>query len=128
MGQGAGPAPGDQLTRPRSLLRRLARRWRDPVIVLPYLGYGTARRLTVSGRVLEDEGFLPSNDADTRWRNLMRFYKRLESDEVAGARLRASYLGMRQETRTDGEGYFRLSLVPSLADCRRAAAILEEVL
>jgi succinyldiaminopimelate transaminase len=27
-----------------------------------------------------------------------------------------------------GEGYFRLALVPSLDDCRRAAAILEEVL
>jgi aspartate/methionine/tyrosine aminotransferase len=27
-----------------------------------------------------------------------------------------------------GEGYFRVSLVPTLDDCRRAAAILEEAL
>jgi phosphatidate phosphatase APP1 len=112
MGKSAGPGPADQVTKPRSLLRRLARRWRDPLIVLPYFGYGTAQALTVCGRVLEDEGFLPAADADTRWRNLVRFYKRLESDEVPGARLRARFLGVEAEATTDAEGYFRLSLDP----------------
>jgi phosphatidate phosphatase APP1 len=56
--------------------------------------------------VLEDEGFRPSADADSRWRNLIRFAKRLESDEVPGARLRAGTT----EAVTDGEGYFRLEL------------------
>jgi phosphatidate phosphatase APP1 len=92
--------------KPKSLWNRLARRWRDPVIILPYLGYGTSRRLTVCGRVLEDEGFLPAAAADRRWRNLISFYKRLESDEVAGARLRARG----HETRTDAEGYFRFEI------------------
>jgi hypothetical protein len=64
------------VTRPAALWQRLARRWRDPVIVMPYIGYGTARKLTVRGRVLQDEGFAPAADADTRWRNLVRFYKR----------------------------------------------------
>jgi len=109
MGRGPGPAKHDLLG-PKSLLRRLARRWRDPIIILPYLTYGTAQKLTVCGRVLEDEGFLPAADADTRWRNLMRFYKRLESDEVPGARLRAGYLGVEEETVTDDEGYFRLEI------------------
>jgi phosphatidate phosphatase APP1 len=58
---------------------------------MPYLGYGTAQRLTVCGRVLEDEGFTPAADSDSRWRNLVRFWKRLESDEVPGARLRARF-------------------------------------
>ena len=75
-------------------------------MILPYLGYGTARKLTVRGRVLEDEGFAPAADGDTRWRNLVSFYKRLESDEVPGARLRARG----QETSTDAEGYFRLEI------------------
>ena len=105
MGRGAEPAQPD-LAAPTSLWRRLARRWRDPVIVLPYLGYGTARKLTVRGRVLQDEGFAPAADADTRWRNLVAFYKRLESDEVPRARLRACG----QETLTDAEGYFRFEL------------------
>ena len=56
--------------------------------------------------MLEDEGFTPAADADGRWRNLIRFYKRLESDEVAGARLRAG----KTQAVTDREGYFRLEL------------------
>ena len=78
----------------------------DPVIILPYLGYGTPHQLTVCGRVLEDEGFRPAADADGRWRNLIRFYKRLESDEVPGARLRAG----NAQAVTDSEGYFRIEL------------------
>ena len=105
MGRGAEPAQPD-LAKPTSLWQRLARRWRDPVIILPYLGYGTARKLTVRGRVLENEGFAPATSADTRWRNLVSFYKRLESDEVPGARLRARG----HETVTDAEGYFRFEI------------------
>jgi phosphatidate phosphatase APP1 len=112
MGEGPGPGQPDQIAKPSSLFRRLTRRWRDPLIILPYLGYGTAQKLTVCGRVLEDEGFLPTADADSRWRNLVRFYKRLESDEVPGARLRARFAGIEVETETDDEGYFRLTLNP----------------
>jgi len=79
---------------------------RDPVVILPYLGYGTPKKLTVCGRVLEDEGFRPTADADSRWRNLIRFWQRLESDEVPGARVRARGV----ETVTDREGYFHLEL------------------
>jgi len=60
----------------------------------------------VCGRVLEDEGFRPAADADSRWRNLIRFWKRLESDEVPGARVRARGT----EAVTDREGYFHLEL------------------
>jgi phosphatidate phosphatase APP1 len=79
---------------------------------MPYLGYGTARMLVLCGRVLQDEGFRPAADADTRWRNLVRFYKRLESDEVPGAQLRARFLGSEAEAVTDREGYFRLEIAP----------------
>jgi phosphatidate phosphatase APP1 len=78
----------------------------DPIIILPYVSYGTPLKLTIRGRVLEDEGFRPAADADGRWRNLIQFYKRLESDEVPGARLRAG----KTQAVTDGEGYFRLEL------------------
>jgi phosphatidate phosphatase APP1 len=79
---------------------------------MPYLGYGTRERLLVCGRVLEDEGFTPAADSDSRWRNLVRFWKRLESDEVPGARLRARFLGRESEGVTDRDGYFRLSIAP----------------
>ena len=88
---------------------------RDPVIILPYLGYGTARRLSVRGRVLEDEGFSNVTDADSRWRNLVHFWKRLESDEVPGARVRARFRGATAEAVTDGEGYFRLEIAVRLS-------------
>ncbi len=83
----------------------------DPIIILPYVSYGTPLKLTLRGRVLEDEGFRPAADADGRWRNLIHFYKRLESDEVPGARLRAG----NAETLTDREGYFRLEVEGSFA-------------
>jgi phosphatidate phosphatase APP1 len=79
---------------------------------MPYLGYGTRERLVVCGRVLEDESFAPAADSDSRWRNLVRFWKRLESDEVPLARLRARFFGRESESVTDREGYFRLSIAP----------------
>lgn len=79
---------------------------------MPYLGYGTRERLLVCGRVLEDESFTPAMDADGRWRNLVRFWKRLESDEVPLARLRARFFGRESEGITDREGYFRLFIAP----------------
>ena len=53
---------------------------------MPYLWYGTAKKLTVCGRVLEDPGFRPARERESRWRNLIEFWKRLESDELPGAR------------------------------------------
>jgi len=94
-------------------LRRLIARLRDPVIVLPYLGYGTPEKLTLSGRVLEDEGFRPTQSTERRWRNLVAFVKRMESDEVAGARLRATYRGRSVHAISDNEGYFRVELETS---------------
>ena len=79
---------------------------------MPYLGYGSAAKLTVCGRVLEDEGFRPAGERDSRWRNLIQFWKRLESDEVPGARLRARFLGREVEGVTDREGYFKLEISP----------------
>jgi phosphatidate phosphatase APP1 len=94
-------------------LRDLAARRRDPVIVLPYLGYGTSEKLALCGRVLEDEGFRPTQAAERRWRNLVAFLKRLESDEVAGARLRATFVGSSVQTISDSEGYFRVEFSAS---------------
>jgi phosphatidate phosphatase APP1 len=82
------------------LIRALLARRRDPVLILPYAGYGTRRKALVCGRVLEDEGFV---SRDGRWRNLVDFFKRMESDEVPHARLRICGRALR----ADREGYFR---------------------
>ena len=82
------------------------------MLIVPYLGYGTAGRLALEGRVLDDALVPEAQDGDPRWRNLVRFWRRLESDEVPGARLRARFAGVSAETLTDAEGYFRIDLVP----------------
>ena len=91
-------------------LRELVAKRRDPVVIIPYLGYGTSEKLALCGRVLQDEGFRPTVDTERRWRNLVAFLKRLESDEVPGARLRATFGSRSVETASDSEGYFRVEL------------------
>jgi phosphatidate phosphatase APP1 len=92
---------------------------------MPYLGYGTTRRFTVCGRVLKDERWGRAADADSRWRNLVRFWKHLESDEVPGARLRARFGKVSAETTTDREGYFRFELPVPRAKAGWNAVALE---
>lgn len=62
--------------------------------------------------MLEDAGFRRARERDSRWGNLIEFWKRLESDELPGARLRARFLGREVEGVTDREGYFRLEIKP----------------
>ncbi len=83
---------------------------RDPVIILPYLWYGTQARLSLRGRVLEDEGFRPARAAERRWRNLVAFLKRMETDVVRGAALRARFGRACAETTSDRQGYFAVEM------------------
>jgi phosphatidate phosphatase APP1 len=96
-----------------SYLRGLLARLRDPIIILPYLGYGTPQRLRLQGRVLQDEGFRPTGDAERRWRNLVAFFKRMEADVVPGARLRAQFEDVSLEILSNRHGYFSVELKPA---------------
>lgn len=84
-----------------------------PLCIVPYRGYGTADRLYLKGRVLEDEGIPPASEDDSAWRNLVNTYKRFESDEVPGARLKATFQDAEQVVVTDEEGFFDLWLRPT---------------
>ena len=64
------------------------------------------------GRVLEDEGFRPGRAGERRWRNFAAFIKRIESDEVPYARLKARFGRSAIELTADREGYFRVELEP----------------
>jgi phosphatidate phosphatase APP1 len=85
----------------------------DPIVIVAYHGYGTAERLFVSGRVLEQPGVNPTGDNDTVWNNLVNTYKRFESDEIRGARVVAQFQGIEQEVVTDEEGFFVIEIVPA---------------
>lgn len=84
----------------------------DPVQILPYRSYGTPRRIYIKGRVLEDKRIAAAGDKDTIWNNLLNMYKRFESDEVRGARLRVQLPNEAHEVITDSEGYFVFDLNP----------------
>lgn len=84
----------------------------DPVQIVPYRTYGTARRLYIKGRVMEDKKIAAAGDKDTVLNNLLNMYKRFESDEVPGATLRVTLADETHEVVTDKEGYFVLDLNP----------------
>ena len=102
----------DRLSDKIRLRLRKINGFNDPLMIIPYLGYGSADKLLFAGRVLEDEGFTAASSADRSWRNLINMYKRFESDEVPGARIRARFQGREIETTTDDEGYFHFDMRP----------------
>ncbi len=96
-----------------AMARRADRKGRrDPLVIHAYRGYGTSERVRVRGRVLEDEGIPAAGERDSAWRNVLSAVRRLESDEVPGARVGIRFAGATQELVTDAEGYFDTWLAP----------------
>lgn len=91
----------------RTLLRK------DELQIAAYRGFGTAKRVFVLGRVLEDEGITTASVDDPHWKNLLNTFRRIESDEIPGARVRVRFAGSEQEVVTNSEGFFELWLTPA---------------
>lgn len=99
-----------------AMARRADRKGRrDPLIIHAYRGYGTNTRARVRGRVLEDEGIPLAGERDSALRNVLSAVRRLESDEVPGARVSVRFAGVSQELVTDAEGYFDTWITPAEA-------------
>ena len=81
-----------------------------PWMIVPYLGFGTPRRFEVSGRVLRRMQHREPEADDSAWRNFAEFWKRMESDELPGARVRVAFGGTVVETVADQEGHFDTTL------------------
>jgi phosphatidate phosphatase APP1 len=80
---------------------------RDPYGVVPYRGYASRDRVLVLGRVLEHEGIAPARPEQARWRNLLHALRRLESDPLPFARVRATVGETVTELVADDEGFLR---------------------
>lgn len=94
-------------------------RERDPYQVIGYRGYGTAQRGLVLGRVLEAPGIGAPDAAHSRWRNLLATLKRLESDPLPFARVRAHVAhaaAHAHELEADDEGFVRAWIATPLPD------------
>lgn len=102
---------GQFATRALRRLRRLGSG--RPLLVLPYLGFGNANKLWIKGRVLDETSFREQTGQDSSWSNLVALYRRLESDEVAGARVTARFGGRSWDTVTDSGGYFEFEILPA---------------
>ncbi|MFC5462968.1 App1 family protein [Massilia niabensis] len=81
------------------------------LMVLPYHGFGNGQRIWVKGRVLDEFSYREQSEHDSSWSNLVALYRRLESDEVAHARVLAHFGGRTWETETDAGGYFAFEMV-----------------
>lgn len=107
---------------PRKIAQRAQRRWDrlklevkrrlrlfDPPTILAYRGHGAGRTLNVTGRIVEEKGVEPPDDDGSVLRNMINAVRRVESDELPGARVVARYgeKDMAQGV-TDQEGFFKL--------------------
>jgi len=98
-------------------LERRLDRWRNArptgrVIVSPYRGFGRDHEMFVRGRVLREHRITRATEPEPLWRNLLNTYLRFESDEIAGAKVRASYRDAVVESVSDEEGHFQIRLEP----------------
>ena len=79
---------------------------RDPHLVVGYRSFGTPTRVLVRGRALEDEGITRAGERDSLWRNLINSWRRIESDPLGYAQVRATIGGTSLELEADDEGFF----------------------
>jgi phosphatidate phosphatase APP1 len=96
---------GSRVRRGANTLERVVDR--DPFHIVGYRGYGTSGRVLVLGRVLENEGLVSADPNHSKLRNLFSMLKRLESDPLPGAQVRARWPGGTQELAADDEGFIR---------------------
>ena len=95
---------------------KLGYKWRfgrwDELRVVVYRGYGTAERLHVRGRVLDDKGVVLGKEPASTWQNIANTFRRIETDEIPGARVRLRFQDQQLEVETDGDGFFEADVRP----------------
>lgn len=101
----------DAIARAEEALDRLKLRYKErfdrfnPAHIRAYRGYGTARELHLRGRVMEanETGFDPHPSI---WRRVRNSIRRVETDEIRGARVRITFRGQTVEAVADDEAFF----------------------
>ncbi len=103
--RGLAESLGSRLRRGSNRLERLIDR--DPFHLVAYRGYAGGGRVLLLGRALQNEGLVVADPAHSKLRNLLSVLKRVESDPLAHARVRAHLAGSTRELVADDEGFFR---------------------
>lgn len=102
----------DALVRAEARLDAVKARLRDErtPMLHAYRGFATDTALWLRGRVLEDPGLTSDEPTDSRLENALNMLRRFESDEIAGAIVRAEIAGQAVEVVSNEEGYFEVLL------------------
>jgi phosphatidate phosphatase APP1 len=102
-----GAEIGRHIERGAGALERLIDRQQDPYHIVGYRGYGRPGRMLVLARVLQNENLPVPDPQHSKLHNMFSMLKRLESDPLPFARVRARLATGAQELIADDEGYIR---------------------
>lgn len=81
-------------------------RWKH-LQVRPFRGFGTRDgKLHLRGRVLDDKGIRKPDPEQPTWKNALNTLRRIDTDEIPGARVRLRFREQTLEAETDEEGFF----------------------
>ena len=86
---------------------------RNPMMILPYRGYGTPDRMFLRGRVLEDRHIPAAEDDDSAWENLLNMWRRANTAEIPHAEVRVRFGGDEQIVTANLEGFFEAWIDPA---------------
>lgn len=94
------------------LWSRVKRRmgWLDPVTIQPFRGYGDGIRVRARARVLEENGVSEDHRDRGTLGNLAEMFRRFESDEITGAKVRVSFDYQTLDLVSDEEGYLEVAI------------------
>lgn len=81
-----------------------------PVRILPYLGYGTARAVYVSGRAVAHYRVRESLVTDSLWRNIVNTIRRFNALSIPETQVRVRIGHNEQIALTNTRGHFRIRL------------------
>ena len=96
---------GSRIREGANALERLVDR--DPYLIVGYRGYAANGRALLLARVLQNEGLSDPDPSHSKLRNLVAMLKRLESDPLPFAKVRARLPGGDRELIADDEGFIR---------------------
>lgn len=82
----------------------------EPVKIMPYYGFASDNYVYLKGRVLEREKIKNPKEVDTLHEQWLNMWKRMESDEIPGAKLKAWFGDKEIDIETDEEGYFQVEI------------------
>jgi phosphatidate phosphatase APP1 len=100
------PPPAASLYQKLKLRAEAAAGILDPLEIVPFRGFGDGKTFVLEGRLLEQKGVSQPTDDTGILENVVNAIRRLDSDEIPDALVRATFRGRRYEGRTDREGYF----------------------